>query len=182
MLKPSSQKPLNFWLEKLNFLGWSFFMVPICQPVRTESHPGWRCCSDRANCCFPFLFCTWNSRAAADGADSAEFELCLQYFTSPFREKNTRGMCSCPFQMKHFQGKTAWKHFPVPDGSFMRSWEILWILLFFVEPMGKLYYIQISPDYPSILVLFPEWGRPKGTLLTLKLELGVRVLASHQWL
>lgn len=49
-----------------------------------------------------------------------------------------------------------------------------------VEPMGNLGYIQTSPNDPAIPIFLPEWGRPEGALLTLRLELGVRVLASHQ--
>lgn len=150
----------------------------MCQPVRTKSHSD-RCCSDRANCCFPFLFCTWNTRAAADGADRAGFELRFHCFTSPVTEKPLRESAAS-LSGETLPGKNSLKTFSHSRwfvyeemGNSVNSPD-------FVEPMGKLYYIQISSNYSFIPIFFPEWARPQGALLTLRLELGVGVLASHQ--
>lgn len=130
----------------------------MCQPVRTKSNSGRRCCSDRANCCFPFLFCTWNTRAAADGADRAGFELCLQHFTSATTEKPLRE-CAASLSDGTLSGKNSLKMFSHSRWFIYEELGNSMNAPGFVELMENLYYIQISPNYIFTLTFFSRMGQ-----------------------
>lgn len=83
----------------------------------------------------------------------------------PSQRKNS-GNVQHPFQMKCCQKKTSWKHFPILHGSFMSSWEILWILLVLIHISDGKYVL-----YPNLSKLsfhpniFPRMGQTKRCII-----------------